>query len=115
MVVRIAETSAVISGTNPCHRKPRKRQTFLPYNPSGMLQPIMFKLWKLNWLLWRAQRSWGKQYKKLEKKKASRDEFQQLDHEEYFATQGSEKEIDRFMGNRLFHDAHRLAVEAPPL
>jgi len=80
-----------------------------------MLQPIMLKVWRLNWHLRSIRRSYAKQHKQLEKRKAPSDEFQELDADEYFDMQEVEKEIDAAVGNRLFHEARSLDVETPPI
>jgi hypothetical protein len=75
----------------------------------------MFETWKFKWELWRIRHKTRKQYKKLVKRKAAKEELDQLEHYEYSVIDEAEREMDRIIGTKLFHKARMLDVETPPL
>jgi hypothetical protein len=74
----------------------------------------MFKVWQLRWRRRTIQRLCANDHKKLTKEKASREKFEELDAEEYFAVRGVELEIDFEISRRLCDEARFLDVEIPP-
>jgi len=74
----------------------------------------MFMVWRLKWQRWKIGRSYAKDYKKLQKEKASREKFGEHDAEEYYAVREVEREIEFEVGRRLYDEARSLDVEIPP-
>jgi hypothetical protein len=74
----------------------------------------MFEVWNRTRELRRTQRAFAKDYRKLVKRKAPSEDFQQLDANEYFEVRQAEKALDWAVGNRLHREARSLDVEVPP-
>jgi hypothetical protein len=75
----------------------------------------MFKIWQLRWRRSRIQRSCAKDYRKLERQKAPKEKFEELDADEYYEVREVEQELDCETGLRLWGEARSLDVETPPL
>lgn len=75
----------------------------------------MFTLTRLRWRRWRAARKFHKEWKKLKKRGASRDEFNSQAADEVFTMETIGEEIDRVVAIKLWRDAHRLDIAIPPL
>jgi hypothetical protein len=74
----------------------------------------MFEVWNRTRELRRVQRAFAKDYKKLVKRKAPPEDFQELDASEYFEVREAEKAVEWAVGNRLHREARSLDVELPP-
>lgn len=77
------------------------------------LMPVMFELWKLKRKIRSVQRAYAKDRAKLEKKKAPREELDQLEASEFYEVREIEKEIEKIEGGRLWRQARHLDVETP--
>ena len=75
----------------------------------------MFEVWKLNRKILSIQRAYAKDREDLEKKKAPRDEIDQLEAFQDFEVGDFEREIEIIVGNRLYREARSLDVDTPPL
>jgi hypothetical protein len=73
----------------------------------------MFETWKFKWDLWQIHRTTRREYKKLVKRNAMKNELDQLENGEYFAIAEAEREMDQIIGTKLFHKARTLDVETP--
>src|SRR5205809_620570 len=75
----------------------------------------MFENWKFRWELLKIQRKTQKQYKRLVKRKATKEELKQLEYYEFSVIDEAERDMDRIVGTKLFHEARALDVETPAL
>jgi hypothetical protein len=101
----------------PIGARPRRRRPALFSRRRArcaIIRRIMFELLRLEWNLRSAKRSFAKSFKELKKRKASRDEYLELDADEYYQIQFAEDAIDIEVGSRLLHEARALDVDTPP-
>ena len=74
----------------------------------------MFDLWKLRWRLWQIRRTTAQETAKLQNRKTSSYDFQQLEWDEQNAVQDAEKYFAFKEGKKLRKQAVALDIELPP-
>ena len=73
----------------------------------------MLRIWQLRWKRWRVERSYAKKLKELEARKASRDDFGELDASEHFDLREIDEVIDQTLAMQLRRQAVLLDIELP--
>jgi len=74
----------------------------------------VFRLWKLKWRGFSAQRSFDQKEKKLKQEKANGYALAELAADRHYALQDIEDGIDYLRSRKLLDDARSLDVEIPP-
>src|SRR6266481_4049025 len=74
----------------------------------------MFDLWKLRWRLWQIRRTTARETAKLQNRKTSSYDFQQLEWDDQNAVQDAKKYFASKEGKKLRKQAVALDSERPP-